>query len=59
MEKRGKQVPNLDGYISIKEAAKMLQLSYKTVNQYVNEGRIPSLKAAHAYLIHIDRKSVV
>ena len=47
-------LPHLHGYISIKEAAKMLGLSYKTVHEYVTEGRIPAVRASDVILIPVD-----
>src|SRR5437867_169401 len=38
-------LPNLQGYVSIKTAAKMLGLSYKTVSEYVREGRMKAVLA--------------
>ncbi len=47
-------IPNLQGYISVKEAAKMLGLAYKTVYEYVSEGRIPAVRASDVILIPVD-----
>jgi helix-turn-helix protein len=38
--------PNLPGYVSIKEAAKILGISDKRVYEYVDAGRLPSMWAA-------------
>lgn len=46
--------PNLPGYVSIKEAAKILGLSDKRVYEYVDEGRLPSLWAADVIMIPLD-----
>jgi excisionase family DNA binding protein len=44
-------LPNLAGYVSIREAARMLGLARKTVYQYVSEGRIPGVRAGDIILI--------
>jgi excisionase family DNA binding protein len=44
-------LPNLQDYISIKEAAQMLGLAYKTVYEYITEGRIRAVRAADIILI--------
>ncbi len=44
-------LPNLAGYISIREAAKMLGLARKTVYQYVSEGRISGVRAGDIILV--------
>ncbi len=46
--------PNLPGYVSIKEAAKMLGISDKRVYEYVNQGRLPSMWAADVIMIPLD-----
>ncbi len=43
--------PNLPGYVSIKEAAKMLGISDKRVYEYVDQGRLPSMWAANVIMI--------
>src|SRR6266571_5016627 len=47
-------LPNLPGYVSIKEAAKKLGLSDKTVYSYVVNGRIPAYQAADVILVSIE-----
>jgi len=42
---------NIPGYVSIKEAAKILGISANGVYAYVEEGRLPSAKAAHVIMI--------
>ena len=39
------------GYVSIKEAAKILELSPSRVYEYVEDGRLSSVRAAHVILI--------
>jgi excisionase family DNA binding protein len=46
--------PNLPGYVSIKEAAKILGISDKRVYEFVNEGRLPSMWAADVIVIPLD-----
>src|SRR6266487_5246997 len=42
------------GYISIKQAATMLGLSPSRVYEYVEDGRLSSVRAAHVILIPIE-----
>jgi excisionase family DNA binding protein len=44
-------IPDLQEYISIKDAAKILGLAYSTVYEYVTEGRIKAVRAADVLLI--------
>jgi excisionase family DNA binding protein len=44
-------LPNLAGYVSIREAAKMLGLARKTVYQYVSEGRMLGVRAGDIILV--------
>ena len=44
----------IPGYVSIKEAAMMLGISANRVYAYVEEGRLPSAKAAHVIMIPLD-----
>src|SRR5713226_6309742 len=46
--------PSLPGYVSIKEAAKMLGISDKRVYEYVDEGRLPSVWAADVIMIPLE-----
>jgi excisionase family DNA binding protein len=46
--------PNLPGYVSIKEAARLLGISDKRVYEYVDEGRLTSLWAADVIMIPLD-----
>lgn len=46
--------PSLPGYVSIKEAAKILGISDKRVYEYVDEGRLPSMWAADVIMIPLD-----
>jgi excisionase family DNA binding protein len=50
----GVNLPNLQDHVSIKEAAQMLGLSYKTVHEYVTEGRIKAVRAADVILIPVE-----
>src|SRR5579863_2532739 len=47
-------LPNLPGYVSIKEAGEMLDLASSTVYKYNEEGRIPAVRAGHVILIAIE-----
>src|SRR2546430_14233271 len=42
------------GYVSIKEAAKILGLSPSRVYEYVEDGRLSSVRAAHVILIPLE-----
>src|SRR5258708_39725377 len=46
--------PTIPGYVTIKEAAKMLGISANRVYTYVEEGRLPSAKAAHVIMIPLE-----
>ena len=45
---------NIPGYVSIKEAAQILGISANRVYTYVEEGRLPSAKAAHVIMIPLE-----
>ena len=45
---------NVPGYVSIKEAAEMLGLSPSRVYEYVEDGRLSSVRAAHVILIPVE-----
>src|SRR5260221_6379861 len=42
------------GYVSIKEAAKILGLSPSRIYEYVEDGRLSSVRAAHVILIPLQ-----
>src|SRR5260370_29941019 len=44
-------IPNLPGYVSIKEAAEMLGVSDKRVYQYVRAGRLPAQRVGHILIL--------
>jgi excisionase family DNA binding protein len=46
-----KDVPNVPGYVSIREAAKIINVSRTRMYEYVDEGRFPLHKAGNTYLI--------
>src|SRR5579862_9308312 len=46
--------PGIPGYMTIKEAADMLSLSPSRVYEYVEDGRLPSVRAAHVIVIPIE-----
>ncbi len=46
--------PTIPGYVTIKEAAKMLGISANRVYTYVEEGRLPSARAAHVIMIPLE-----
>ncbi|MGH2481546.1 MAG: helix-turn-helix domain-containing protein, partial [Ktedonobacteraceae bacterium] len=41
----------LPGYITVKEAAKMLGLAEKTIYGYVDEGKLPAIRVASSILV--------
>jgi excisionase family DNA binding protein len=47
-------LPVMPEYVSIKEAAKMLGVSDKRVYAYVEDGRLPAVRAAHVIMIPIE-----
>ena len=44
-------LPDLQDYVSVKDAAKMLGLSYKAVYGYVTDGRLKAVRASDVILI--------
>src|SRR5260370_19176668 len=46
--------PGVPGYISIKEAAERLGLSHSRIYEYVEDGRLSSVRAAHVILIPLE-----
>src|SRR6266702_2603575 len=46
-------LPTMPEYVSIKEAAKMLGVSDKRVYAYIEDGRLPAVRAAHVIMIPI------
>ena len=49
-----KEIPNLPGYVSIKEAAQMLGVSDKRVYQYIRARRLPAQRISHILILPID-----
>ncbi len=47
-------LPTIPEYVSIKEAAKLLGVSDKRVYAYVEDGRLPAVRAAHVIMIPIE-----
>jgi excisionase family DNA binding protein len=47
-------LPNMPEYVPIKEAAKMLGVSDKRVYAYIEEGRLPAVRAAHVIMIPLQ-----
>lgn len=47
-------LPNMPEYVPIKEAAKMLGVSDKRVYAYIEEGRLPAVRAAHVIMISVE-----
>ncbi len=47
-------LPTMPEYVSIKEAAKMLGVSDKRVYAYIEDGRLPAVRAAHIIMIPIE-----
>jgi excisionase family DNA binding protein len=47
-------LPNIPEYVTIKDAAKLLGVSDKRVYAYIEEGRLPAVRAAHVIMIPLD-----
>ncbi|QBD78154.1 DNA-binding protein [Ktedonosporobacter rubrisoli] len=47
-------LPEIQEYVSVKDAAKMLGLAYRTVHEYVSEGRIKAKRFSDVILIPIE-----
>jgi excisionase family DNA binding protein len=47
-------LPSMPEYVSIKDAAKILGISDKRVYAYVEEGRLPAVRAAHVIMIPVE-----
>jgi excisionase family DNA binding protein len=47
-------LPRMQGYVSVKEAAKILGLSARTIYDYVDEGRLPGVRVADVIVIPED-----
>src|SRR5260370_9676218 len=52
--KDGVDIPNLPGYVSIKEAADLLGVSDKRVYQYVRAGRLPAQRIGHILTLPLE-----
>ncbi len=55
--KESVDIPNLPGYISIKEAADLLGVSDKRVYQYIRAGRLPAQRVGHILILPIEAVS--
>ncbi len=47
-------LPTMPDYVSIKEAAQILGVSDKRVYAYIEDGRLPAVRAAHVIMIPIE-----
>ncbi|HET8839975.1 MAG TPA: helix-turn-helix domain-containing protein, partial [Ktedonobacteraceae bacterium] len=47
-------LPNMPEYVPIKEAARILGVSDKRVYAYIEEGRLPAVRAAHVIMIPVE-----
>lgn len=47
-------LPNIPEYVSIKDAARMLGVSDKRVYTFIEEGRLPAVRAAHVIMIPVE-----
>jgi excisionase family DNA binding protein len=50
----GIDIPNLPGYVSIKEAADLLGVSDKRVYQYVRAGRLPARRVGNILILPVE-----
>src|SRR5437868_992626 len=48
------EIPNLPGYVSVKEAADMLGISDKRVYQHVMSGRLSAKRVGHILILPIE-----
>src|SRR5258708_28631125 len=48
------EIPNLPGYVSIKEGRDLLGVSDKRVYQYVRAGRLPAQRIGHILILPIE-----
>src|SRR6266699_5464174 len=51
---KGNDIPDIPGYVSVKEAAKLLSVSASRMYEYVRERRLPLHKAGKAYMIPVE-----
>src|SRR5712691_7092149 len=47
-------LPTMPEYVSIKDAARILGVSDKRVYAYIEEGRLPAVRAAHVIMIPVE-----
>jgi excisionase family DNA binding protein len=47
-------LPNIPGFVSVKDAAKMLGLAERTVYEYIEEGRLSGFRAADVIMIPVE-----
>lgn len=47
-------LPNIPEYVTIKDAAKLLGVSDKRVYAYIEDGRLPAMRAAHVIMIPLE-----
>jgi len=47
-------LPTMSEYVSIKDAAKILGVSDKRVYAYIEDGRLPAVRAAHVIMIPVE-----
>jgi excisionase family DNA binding protein len=50
----GVEIPNLPGYVTIREAADMLGVSDKRVYQYVRAGRLPAQRVGNILILPVE-----
>jgi excisionase family DNA binding protein len=51
---KGNDIPDIPGYVSVKEAAQILDVSVSRMYEYVRERRLPLHKAGKTYMIPIE-----
>ena len=52
--KENPPLPGIPGYISIKQAAKLMGLSLRRVYQFVQEGRLPAVQAGQNIVLPME-----
>jgi excisionase family DNA binding protein len=51
---KGNDIPDIPGYVSVKEAAQILDVSVSRMYEYVRERRLPLHKAGKTYMIPME-----
>jgi excisionase family DNA binding protein len=52
--KQGASIPDLEGYISVKEAAKIIGVSPRRVHDYIDKGQLPARSVGNIRVLPIE-----